>query len=49
MSQDKGLARLGHLLENLPESIPHCDLGSTHETFSVSGDEIEELTAHMDK
>ena len=42
MPHSKQLTRLQHLLENLPESIPYCDLNSTHYSFSVATEEIEE-------
>jgi len=42
MSQGKHLARLQRLLENLPESMPYCDLKSTRYSFSVDADDIEE-------
>ncbi|KAF9784293.1 hypothetical protein BJ322DRAFT_1064017 [Thelephora terrestris] len=42
MDTKKQLARLQHLLENLPNSIPFHDLKSTHYSFSVSGEEIED-------
>ena len=42
MTQDEQLTRLQRLLENLPESIPYHDLGSTSYTFSVADDDIEE-------
>ena len=41
MSQSKQLAHLQHLLENLPDSIPHHDLTSSQYSFIISDDEVE--------
>jgi len=42
MSQNRQLAHLQSLLENLPELLPYHDLGSTQYSFSVSNDDIKE-------
>ena len=42
MSSKRQLLDLQHLLENLPDSIPYCDINSTCYSFSISSDEIEE-------
>jgi len=42
MSQGEQLARLQHLLENLPKSVPYHNLGSTCYSFSVGEGDIEE-------
>jgi len=42
MSQNGRLVHLRNLLENLPESLPYCGLGSTYYSFSVNNDDIEE-------
>ena len=42
MSQNQQLARLQHLLENLPDSPPYHDAQSTGYHFSISDDDIEE-------
>ena len=43
MAYRKQLSYLQHLLENLPNSVPFCDLQSTQFSFSVSRDEIEDF------
>ena len=42
MPYSKWLACLQNLLENLPESIPRHDLKSSHYSFSVAAEEVEE-------
>ena len=42
MAHNKRLTRLQLLLENLPDSIPFHGLQSTHYSFSISNDEVED-------
>ena len=40
MPHSEQLACLQNLLENLPESIPYCDLSSTRYSFSITAEEV---------
>ncbi len=48
MSQNQQLTRLQHLLENLPDVVPYHDTQSTSYRFSVSGEDITDLSPVSD-